>query len=107
MTFLPHPERRPAVVTGASTVDQALPVAMVGLGVGSVPLYVALARGGEIPRWLGAFGALGYGALVVGEILQLSGVPVGLALSAPGGLFEVIFGGWLLAGQIGDGGGAR
>jgi hypothetical protein len=49
-----------------------------------------------LPRLLAIGGMVGYAIFAVGSVLQLSGYPVGLVLSAPGGLFEVAAGSYLL-----------
>jgi hypothetical protein len=71
--------------------------AMIGLGVGSLPMCVLLYRASLVPRGLAACGVVGYAALLAGAILELFGVGVGLMLSIPGGVFEVALGFWLIA----------
>ncbi len=75
---------------------QALQVAMVGLGIGSVPFFWALGRERLIPRFLAAWGALGYAIFATGAVLEILNVPVGVWLAAPAGLFEVAFAAYLL-----------
>jgi hypothetical protein len=50
-----------------------------------------------VPGWLAVWGIVGYAALAAGALLELVGVAVGLALSVPGGLFEVALGLILIA----------
>lgn len=76
--------------------DSAYWVAMATLGVGSIFFCWALLRSGLLPRFLAAWGVVGYAIFALGSVLQLSGYGVGLALSAPGGLFEVTAGCYLL-----------
>jgi hypothetical protein len=70
----------------------AYQIAMLALGVGSVPFCRALQRDQLVPRWLAVWGLSGYAALAVGALLELVGLPVGLVLAIPGGLFEVALG---------------
>lgn len=72
--------------------DRAYWIAMTGLGLGSVFFCWALLQARLIPRLLAVWGIAGYAILAVGGLLELSGPDVGLVLSAPGGLFEVVFG---------------
>jgi Domain of unknown function (DUF4386) len=67
-------------------------IAMLTLGVGSVPFCRALQRDQLVSRWLAVWGIVGYAALAVGALLELVGLPVGLLLAIPGGLFEVALG---------------
>jgi Domain of unknown function (DUF4386) len=48
-----------------------------------------------IPRFLAAWGLIGYVAPATGAVLQLLGVHVSPIPSIPGGLGEVTLGGWL------------
>lgn len=70
---------------------QALHIAMIALGVGSVPFVRALLVENLIPRWLAVLGLVGYPVLAGGEALLLAGVDIGMVHYAPGGVFEVVF----------------
>jgi hypothetical protein len=72
-------------------------LAMATLGVGSVFFCWALMRSDLLPRFLAAWGMVGYAIFAVGSVLELGGYEVGLILAAPGGLFEVAAGCYLLA----------
>ncbi len=65
---------------------------MAVLGFGSLFFCALLYRRRLVPRWLAGWGLLGYTFLLAGALLELSGVPYGIPLSIPGGLFEVVFG---------------
>lgn len=83
-------------------------LAMISLGVGSLPFCLALRRDGWVPSWLAVWGLVGYAVLALGAVAELLGHAVGIALSVPGGLFEVTFGALLAArglsrGRAGDG----
>lgn len=75
---------------------QALQVAMVGLGIRSVPFFWALGRERLTPSFLAAWGAIGYAFFATGAALEIVNVPVGLWLAASGGRFEVAFAVYLL-----------
>lgn len=83
-------------------------LAMISLGVGSLPFCLVLRRDGWVPSWLAVWGLVGYAVLALGAVAELLGHAVGIALSVPGGLFEVTFGALLAVrglsrGRAGDG----
>jgi hypothetical protein len=90
------------VVTGSSDAIDAnaalYNVAEAGLGIGSLFFCALLFRTGLVPRWLAAWGSIGYACFAGGNLLELFGV-AGAALVAaiPGGLFELTFAVWLIA----------
>jgi hypothetical protein len=71
-------------------------LAMATLGVGSVFFCRVLLRSAMLPRFLAMWGMGGYAIFALGSVLELAGYGVGLALSAPGGLFEMAAGCYLL-----------
>jgi hypothetical protein len=72
-------------------------IAMAGLGLGSLFFCAALYRSRLVPRFLAAWGFVGYAAFAAGCILELSGVVgAGLIPTIPGGLFELLFAVWLI-----------
>ena len=78
--------------------------AMIGLGIGSLPLLTVLTRVKQIPVWLGRFGIAGYLALICGIVADIFGaVDFGLFLMLPGALFEVTFALWLIRHGFGRG----
>ncbi len=77
--------------TDADTTGYLL--AMIALGVGSVPFCRALERGRWLPSWLARWGMVGYAALVIGALLELAtGRAVTVLFAVPGGLFELTLG---------------
>jgi hypothetical protein len=74
----------------------AFQVAMLVLGLGSLLPFAILGRARLLPRGMAAWGLLGYGLLALGALLELLGLPFGLWLSLPGGLFEAVLGVWLI-----------
>ena len=87
-------------------------LAMAILGVGSIYFCRALMTSSLLPRFLAIGGMAGYANIAQGSVLELAGYEVGLLLSAPGGVFEVVAGGYLLvrgfvprSAQVATGGG--
>lgn len=74
----------------------AYQLAMIILGLGSIPFCHLLFQERLIPAFLSVLGLLGYSLLALGACLELFGYRVGILLSLPGGLFELIFGVWLM-----------
>jgi hypothetical protein len=72
-------------------------IAMIGLGIGSIPLLIALMHAEMISTWLGRFGLLGYSFLISGILADIIGeADIGLMLMIPGALFELTFAIWLI-----------
>ena len=71
-------------------------LAMATLGLGSIFFCQALMRSALLPRLLAIGGMVGYAIFALGSVLELAGYGVGLVLSAPGGLFELVAGAYLL-----------
>ena len=72
-------------------------IAMIALGVGSVPFWYLAYRTRLVPRLLAALGMVGYAIFFTGYALDILGLDVGLLLAIPGGLFEVSLAIWLIA----------
>ena len=84
----------PAINTNAVSYS----VAEAGLGIGSLLFCALLFRTGLVPRFLAAWGFLGYACFAGGNLLELFGVTgAGLVAAIPGGLFELTFAIWLIA----------
>jgi hypothetical protein len=72
-------------------------VAMAALGVGSIFFCFLMYRSSLVPRFLAAWGVVGYAIFAAGCLLEIVGLAgAGLVASVPGGLFEVFFGIWLI-----------
>lgn len=69
--------------------DDAYQTGMIALAIGGVVFCRVLWRARLVPRLLAGWGLVGYAVFGLGAVLELAGVPVGLVLSVPGGLFEV------------------
>ena len=74
----------------------AYQLAMTILGVGSAAAFLSLHRSQHLPAFLPLVGAVGYGLLAMGSVLEILGLPYGMLFSGPGGLFELFLGGWLI-----------
>ena len=70
---------------------------MLALGAGSVPFCLLLLKQRFVPGWLALWGIIGYAIFATSALLELLGLPYGIALSVPGGLFELVYGIWLIA----------
>lgn len=71
-------------------------VGQATLSVGGVLLCALLLATRLIPRVLATWGLIGYVIHLAGSIAEIFGIPVSLVFSAPGGLFELALGFWLL-----------
>lgn len=72
-------------------------IAMIALGIGSVPFWYVAYRTSLVPRLLAALGMVGYAIFFTGYALDILGLDVGLLLAIPGGMFEVALAIWLIA----------
>ncbi len=74
----------------------AYQIAEMSLGFGCLFLCTLLFRTKLIPGSLAIWGLIGYVMLMAGAIAEIFGLHIGVALSVPGGLFEVALGIWLI-----------
>lgn len=84
---------------GSLLVEQsslAFQIAMIALGLGSLPFCYLLYRSKLIPRAISVLGLIGYSALLIGGLLELLGLNLLMIQYAPGALFELIFPIWLI-----------
>ena len=91
----------PVTQTAIMTADRgnffAYQTGMATLGFGSLFFCALLYRYRIVPRLLAAWGFVGYAVFFAGAVLELAGLPYGIMLSIPGGLFEIAFSIWLIA----------
>ena len=73
----------------------AYQIAMLFLGIGGVLFSFVLFQARLIPPFISILGVIGYASLFVGATLELFGLTLGLILSIPGGIFEILFPIWL------------
>jgi len=76
--------------------SMAYQIGQATLGVGGIFLCALLFRTRLLPRFLAAWGLIGYVIHVAGAIAEIFGIPISLVLLIPGGLFELALGFWLL-----------
>ena len=82
-------------VSGADNTGYLL--GMIALGIGSVPFWRDVGRAGKLAKSFAIWGVMGYVALATGAAIELAtGRAVVIALSIPGGLFELAIGIYLL-----------
>ena len=73
----------------------AYQIGEMSLAVGSGFLWLLGFRIKLIPRWFSVWGMIGYAIFLSGTIAEIFGIHIGLMLSIPGGLFEVVLPFWL------------
>ncbi len=76
--------------------ETAYQIGQLSLGFGCLFLCALLYRSGLLPRWLAAWGLVGYALHMAGAGAELFGLPISLVLLVPGGIFEVTLAIWLL-----------
>lgn len=74
----------------------AYQIAMIALGLGSLPFCYLLYQSKLLPKIASIWGIIGYTVFLMGALLELFGFSVGTILSIPGGLFEIFLGLWLI-----------
>lgn len=79
-----------AVCRQGNVVSYQLGMAM--WAVGGVLLTAILYKTQLVPRWLSIWGMVGYVIFFAGTIAELFQQHIGVALSLPGGLFEIVLG---------------
>lgn len=76
--------------------ETAYQIGQLSLGFGCLFLCALLLRSGLVPRFLAAWGLVGYLLHMAGAAAELLGAPISLVLLIPGGLFEVTLAIWLI-----------
>jgi hypothetical protein len=76
--------------------ETAYQIGQLSLAFGCLFLCALLLRSGLVPRWLAAWGLIGYALHLVGAAAEIFGAPISLVLLIPGGIFEVTLAIWLL-----------
>ena len=83
--------------------EMAYHIGQASLSVGGAFLSALLYRTALIPRLLAGLGVFGYAMHFIGSVAELLGIPIGLILLIPGGLFELALAFWLLLKGIDEG----
>jgi hypothetical protein len=68
----------------------------IALACGAVVLCALLYRTRLLPRFIAVWGLIGYLVLMTGAVAEVFGIHIGVALSIPGGLWEVTLAFWLI-----------
>jgi hypothetical protein len=84
-----------SLLTDANAIAYQIGQATLAFGALFMTWFVFRTR--IAPRALAGFGLIGYVIHLSGSVAAIFGLPVGLVLSLPGGLFELAFGVWLIA----------
>jgi hypothetical protein len=71
-------------------------IAMLALGLGSVPMCLTLFKYRITPSWLAIWGIVGYALLAFGFLMELMNLKWSMYLGPLGGLWEITFGVWLI-----------
>ena len=71
-------------------------IAMLVLGLGSIPMCLTLFRQRLSPSWLAIWGMIGYAVFAFGFLMEFFGKEWSMYLLALGGLWEITFAIWLI-----------
>ncbi len=71
-------------------------LAMLVLGIGSIPMCLTLLKHKIAPSWLAIWGVIGYAIFAFGFLMELFGKAWSMYFLAIGGLWEVTFAIWLI-----------
>ena len=74
----------------------AYQISMTIWGLGGLMFVYVLGKSNLVPRLFPIWGAFGYLVFMTGTTAEMFGYPIGVMLSAPGGLFEVSLSLWLI-----------
>jgi len=78
------------------SIDYGYFLAMLALGLGSIPMCFTLYKQGIAPKWLATWGMIGYTVFAFGFFMELFGKEWSMYLLALGGLWEITFAIWLI-----------
>ena len=71
-------------------------LAMLVLGLGSIPMCLTLYKHKVLPSWLAIWGAIGYAVFAFGFLMEFFDKKWSMYLLLPGGLWEITFAVYLL-----------
>lgn len=71
-------------------------LAMLVLGIGSIPMCLTLLKHKIAPTWLAIWGAIGYAVFAFGMLMELFGYEWSMYFLGLGGLWEITFAIWLI-----------
>ncbi|MFK8046048.1 MAG: DUF4386 domain-containing protein [Crocinitomicaceae bacterium] len=78
------------------SLDYGYFIAMLSLGIGSIPLCYVFYKNDITPKWLTMWGIIGYTFFTFGFLMELFGKEWSMYLLILGGLWEVTFAIWLI-----------
>ncbi|NQX84824.1 MAG: DUF4386 domain-containing protein [Flavobacteriaceae bacterium] len=78
------------------SMDYGYFIAMLVLGIGSIPMCYIFHKYKLTPKWLALWGIIGYAVFAFGFLMELFGEKWSMYLLAPGGLWEITFAIWLI-----------
>jgi hypothetical protein len=84
------------IPTISISLDYGYFLAMLVLGIGSIPMCFTLYTYKIAPKWLSIWGMIGYTVFAFGFLMELFGKEWSMYLLALGGLWEVTFAIWLI-----------
>jgi hypothetical protein len=76
--------------------DHGYFIAMLILGIGSIPMCFSLYRHKLVPTWLALWGIVGYSIFSFGFLMEFFGREWSMYLLGMGGLWEIFFAIWLI-----------
>ena len=78
------------------SMDYGYFIAMLVLGIGSIPMCFILFKNEIIPKWLALWGMIGYAVFAFGFLMELVGKEWSMYFLILGGLWEITFAIWLI-----------
>ena len=78
------------------SMDYGYFIAMLVLGIGSIPMCFILFKNEIIPKWLALWGMIGYTVFAFGFLMELFGKESSMYFLILGGLWEITFAIWLI-----------
>lgn len=78
------------------SLDYGYFLAMIVLGIGSIPMCFILLEHKIIPKWLAIWGMIGYAVFTFGFLMEFFGKEWSMYLLGLGGLWEIYFAIWLI-----------
>lgn len=73
------------------SMDDGYFIAMLSLGIGSIPMCYIFYKHQLLPQWLAIWGIIGYTLLAFGFLMELFGKEWSMYLLILGGLWEIVF----------------
>ena len=77
--------------------DLGYHIAMLSLGIGSIPMCYVLYKNNIVADWVAIWGLIGYSLLSLGFLMEFFGNKWSMYLLIIGGLWEITFGVRLIA----------